>query len=715
VSTGDGVLAWLRPRLPATRILALVATAGLLGSVLTVLHGIVEVTGDPATLFLVAGLSVLAATVCARLLRVVVALAFAAALLSVGMVLYTLSLPYDPQLVPIVESNLELLSGQSIVEIKQSTIWALSVTPTPMFVTWYLALRGWYSSAALVGGATLCYFVMTGDATLVGTLLGVVSAAALLGFGDLDRGGAPVEAAEAVAVVLAVMIVAPLAVSVTPAGTASSLSLGEGGGDTIEASIVTTESTVDIVGDISLSPQIRYTVTAPESQYWRVASYDRYTGDSWIRTGQPVALDDSSLEFPPGRSRRVQQRFEARSVIGTMPAAWRPVGVSGPFSNRTQVTSIGGLQPTEELDPGDSYRVTSAVPDVSSSALSAAGSDDPEAVVERYTQLPASTPDRVTRRTENVTAAAGNRYQRVQAIEQWLEANRAYSLDVDRPEGNVADAFLFEMQAGYCTYYATTMVTMLRSQGVPARMTVGYTPGQQVSPEEYVVRGYNSHAWVEVYFPEYGWVPFDPTPAGPRVAAEQAQLDQARQSGVPNVDTSETNRTTPTPGNATGDEATPSPGTTPTAPENVSLPGNPNSTQPMQGRPGEVGGRDSPSLPPREHLALGAVVLVGAVAGLRRSGVTERAYRSVWLRHVRRSDPESDVERAFERLTYLLERRHRPRRDGETVRQYLDEVGASREARRLAELRERSRYGGHATEAMADEAVELVDRLRRGD
>jgi hypothetical protein len=135
----------------------------------------------------------------------------------------------------------------------------------------------------------------------------------------------------------------------------------------------------------------------------------------------------------------------------------------------------------------------------------------------------------------------------------------------------------------------------------------------------------------------------------------------------------------------------------------------------MQGRPGEVGGRDSPSLPPREHLALGAVVLVGAVAGLRRSGVTERAYRSVWLRHVRRSDPESDVERAFERLTYLLERRHRPRRDGETVRQYLDEVGASREARRLAELRERSRYGGHTTEAMADEAVELVDRLRRGD
>ncbi len=65
------------------------------------------------------------------------------------------------------------------------------------------------------------------------------------------------------------------------------------------------------------------------------------------------------------------------------------------------------------------------------------------------------------------------------------------------------------MDEGYCVYFATTMVTMLRTQGIPARMTVGYTSGQRIDENQWVVRGLNSHAWVEVYFPDQGWVQFD--------------------------------------------------------------------------------------------------------------------------------------------------------------------------------------------------------------
>jgi transglutaminase-like putative cysteine protease len=702
---------WIRPDVSATRALSLLATAGLLGAVLSVLYGIVQVTDDPTGLLFLAGASVLAATALARALRVVLALALAATLLSVGMAWYVLSLPYDPQVVAMIESNLKLLSGQSILEIERSAVWALSVTPTPVFVTWYLSVRGWYTSAALVGGATLCYFALTGDASLVQTLLGVVSAGALLGFGDLDRSGASLPAAESVAVVLAVMVVAPLAISVTPAGSASTISLGDGGGGggTVEASIVDTDSSVDIVGDIELSPKVRYTVTAPESRYWRVSSFDRYTGDGWARTGEAVPPEERPLQTPPGEIRRVEQTFEAQSAIGTMPAAWRPVEVSGAFANRTRVTSIGGLEPTEDLEPGDSYQVTSAVPDVAADGLARAGTDDPAQIADQYTQLPESTPDRVARRTENVTADASNRYERARAIEQWLEETKEYSLDVDRPDGNVADAFIFEMDAGYCTYYATAMVTMLRSQGVPARMSVGYTPGEQVETGEYVVRGYNSHAWVEVYFPDHGWIPFDPTPAGPRVAAEQERLDQAREENETGVDTNETVATTPFP-ETNGTETT---AATPSGPANFEDAGPGEVQRAIQGRPGELED-DSPGLPPREHIALGAIVLIGAVAGLRRSGLTGRAYHSVWVRYLHRSDPETDIERAFDRVVYLLERRHRPRRDGETVRQYLDAVDAGREARRVAALRERARYGDEATREMADEAVELVDRVRRG-
>jgi transglutaminase-like putative cysteine protease len=699
-----------------TRALALLATAGLLGAVLSVLYGIVQVDGDPRLLFLLAGASLIVATVFARTVRVVVTVAVAGALLSVGLVWYVLSLPHDPQFVAMLESNLELLAGQSLLEIKQSDVWALSVAPTPVLVAWYLSLRGWYSTAALVGGGTLSYFVLTGDASVPQTLLGVVSAAGLVGLGDLDRGGASLSAAEPVAVVLAVMVVTPLLISVTPAGSASPLALGGGGGNTtVEASIVDTDSEVELVGSISLSPEVRYTVTADESEYWRTSSFDRYTGEGWVRTGEPARPGERPLAFPPGESRRLEQTFEAESSISTMPAAWRPVEVSGEAADTAQVTSLGGLRPAESLEPGDSYQVTSAVLDISAEDLAAAGGDDPEEIEEQFTQLPESTPDRVAERAANVTSAASNRYETARAIEEYLESTKEYSLDVDRPEGNVADAFLFEMEAGYCTYYATTMVTMLRTQGIPARLTVGYTPGEQVDDDTYVVRGYDSHAWVEVYFPGQGWVPFDPTPATPREAAERSRLDQARAENETNVDTNDTlgsERATPLPEGdpAAGAEQTP----TPSDPADINA-SSPGVVEAIQGRPEEVGaaqdGGSSP-LPSRERLALGAVVLVGAAAGLRRSGLADRAYRSLWLRHVRRSDPRTDVEEAYERLVYLLERRHRPRREGETVRQYLEAIDADPRARRLAQLRERAHYGGVATPEMAEEALDLLAELR---
>ena len=89
----------------------------------------------------------------------------------------------------------------------------------------------------------------------------------------------------------------------------------------------------------------------------------------------------------------------------------------------------------------------------------------------------------------------------------------------------MADTFIFEMEEGYCEYFATAMTTMLRTQGIPARYTVGYTTGQEIDDNTYEVRGMNAHAWVEVYFPEVGWVRFDPTPGGERLEAQQDALE----------------------------------------------------------------------------------------------------------------------------------------------------------------------------------------------
>ncbi|NIW30895.1 MAG: transglutaminase, partial [Actinobacteria bacterium] len=314
-------------------------------------------------------------------------------------------------------------------------------------------------------------------------------------------------------------------------------------GNTIESSLVGGGDSVTVQGSIELSPTVRFAVTADRPARWRAGAFDRYTGSGWVRSGQSAPYE-SRLNRPIAPDRvRNRQTFEVRSETGVMPAAWKPVEVVE-GADDALVTSMGALEPAGGLGEGDTYSVVSVQPTPSPTALRNAGSDYPDGLVERYTQLPESTPARVGEFTEQLTAEADNPYDTARVIEQWLEANKEYSLEVDRPQGDVAASFIFEMEAGYCTYYATAMVTMLRSQGIPARFVTGYTAGEQVDEDRWVVRGLDSHAWVEVYFPGQGWIPFDPTPAGPRQSAEQASLAQAQAAGAPNVGAG---ATTPTP------------------------------------------------------------------------------------------------------------------------------------------------------------------------
>ena len=99
------------------------------------------------------------------------------------------------------------------------------------------------------------------------------------------------------------------------------------------------------------------------------------------------------------------------------------------------------------------------------------------------------------------------------------------------------------------------------------------------------------------------------------------------------------------------------------------------------------------------------------------SGATKRAAREVWLRHQRRTDsPRADVETAYRRLEYFLEKRYRPRRSGETVRSYLEALSWSkfdRRAREVADLYEQATYGDGVSREEADRAVRLVTEMAR--
>jgi hypothetical protein len=87
----------------------------------------------------------------------------------------------------------------------------------------------------------------------------------------------------------------------------------------------------------------------------------------------------------------------------------------------------------------------------------------------------------------------------------------------------MVDYFLFDLQQGYCDYYATSMVVLARAAGLPARMAVGYASGAYDSANNrYIVTEADAHSWPEIYFPEYGWIPFEPTAAQPVNALSEA-------------------------------------------------------------------------------------------------------------------------------------------------------------------------------------------------
>ena len=113
-----------------------------------------------------------------------------------------------------------------------------------------------------------------------------------------------------------------------------------------------------------------------------------------------------------------------------------------------------------------------------------------------------------------ITTAYHNPYDKAAAITNYLRSEIEYAPSVSFPEGTVdrLEYFLFEGKQGFCNYYASAEVLMLRSVGVPARLAVGFAQGEpNLQRTFYTVRERDAHAWPEVYFPGYGWIEFEPT------------------------------------------------------------------------------------------------------------------------------------------------------------------------------------------------------------
>jgi transglutaminase-like putative cysteine protease len=161
------------------------------------------------------------------------------------------------------------------------------------------------------------------------------------------------------------------------------------------------------------------------------------------------------------------------------------------------------------------YEADSDIAAPSSAELRSAGQTYPPQVTETYLRLPAVDP-RVARLAAQITASSSNNFDKAAAIENHLRTRFGYTLQLPRTavKDPIAN-FLFERKQGHCEYFASSMAVMLRTLGIPSRVVNGFRTDEfNDLTGNYVVRAKDAHAWVEAYFPGYGWQTFDPTPGG---------------------------------------------------------------------------------------------------------------------------------------------------------------------------------------------------------
>lgn len=265
---------------------------------------------------------------------------------------------------------------------------------------------------------------------------------------------------------------------------------------------------------------------------------------------QPLLNDLKHAQFKPNANGRpdVVNAEQAREIEQKRAMLLQyPVdtALSYDANGKVMVTVSGRVPNYDDIEavyinpPGrgaTNYNVVGSVSVATEEELRGAGTDYPSWITTRYLQRSGTETARTDALAAQIVSEAGatNTFDAAWAIQQYLRATFPYQLNSEEtPKGQDAvDFFLFGKKVGRCEEFATSMVVMLRSQGIPARLVSGFRSGTETDAlGDFVYRGTQLHTWVEVYFPKLGWIAFEPTPSQPPF--DYGQSDPAPPESTP--------------------------------------------------------------------------------------------------------------------------------------------------------------------------------------
>lgn len=266
-------------------------------------------------------------------------------------------------------------------------------------------------------------------------------------------------------------------------------------------------------------------VRAPYPDFWRGQTFSQFDGRVWTAdadTGRQTQGPDHGIapaigDVASGTAEEFIQTFYAQVDLPNIVfAANRPerVLLDAPMWARPD----GALRADVVLPKGSAYTVVSQRSRPTAEGLRGDGDVRLYGSPTPFVQLPDSLTDRTSELAHTLATGKASTYDVILAIQAWLGANITYSLDAPvPPEGTDAvDHFLFESRQGFCEQIATATAIMLRTLGIPARVATGYVPSERDRVAGvWISRASDAHAWVEVRFPSFGWVAFDPTASVP--------------------------------------------------------------------------------------------------------------------------------------------------------------------------------------------------------